>query len=308
MAAQHANAFEALLIDDGFEGEVLPYEPMSRHTTFRIGGPARFYIRAQTLRALSTLVAHCQASAIPWVVVGKGSNLLVSDAGFDGVVIVLGEEFRTIHYDEERSYFVVGGGATLATLVQEAFKRAVAGLEFAVGIPGTVGGAVRMNAGSGKEHIGSRVASVTAFSHGKGLVRYLASDIDWSYRACSIPEDEIVVECEIAVAPALASYIRGKMEGSLNARKKSQPINLPSCGSVFKNPDGAFAGELIEGAGLKGLRNGWAMVSQFHANFIVNAGDASAADVYGLIRIIQAKVFEKYGIQLQPEVKFLGFA
>ena len=308
MGAQHTTALEALLVDDGFEGEVLPSEPLSRHTSYRIGGPARFFVRVATLNALSMLTARCIESGVPWIVIGKGSNLLVADEGFNGVVIVLGDGFRACHFDEEHSCFLVGGGITLASVVQEAFKRAVAGLEFAVGIPGTVGGAVRMNAGSGQEWIGPAILSVTTFSPEGGLRRFKGSDIAWSYRGSSLPANEIVVECEIAVRPAQASYIREKMEAALARRKKSQPLYYPSCGSVFKNPEGAFAGALIEKLGMKGYVVGGAMVSQLHGNFIVNTGNATAADVRTLIGLIQTKVHEAYGIELQPEVKFIGFA
>lgn len=307
MGARHTTALEKLLVDGGFEGEVLPFEPLARHTSYRIGGPARFFVRVATLSALSALVARCAEGEMPWIVMGKGSNLLVSDEGFDGVVIVLGDNFRVCRFDEGRSCFLVGAGTILASLVQEAFKRALAGLEFAVGIPGTLGGAVRMNAGSGQEWIGSAILSVTTFSLEGGLRRFKGSDIAWSYRSCSIPAHEIVVECEIAVESAQPAYIREKMEASLARRKKSQPLYYPSCGSVFKNPEGAFAGALIEGLGMKGHVVGGAMVSQLHGNFIVNTGNATAADVRRLIGLIQAKVRETYGIELQPEVKFIGF-
>ncbi|MCL2889062.1 MAG: UDP-N-acetylmuramate dehydrogenase [Eggerthellaceae bacterium] len=308
MAAQHTSDLEALFADDAFEGEALRGELLSRYTTYRIGGPARFLVRVESLSALSSLVARCEACGLPWSVIGKGSNLLVSDEGFNGVAIVLGGGFRVCRFDEQRSCFVAGAGLALASLVQEAFKRALAGLEFAVGIPGTLGGAIRMNAGSDREWIGSKVYSVTTHSAQKGLSRYLGSDISWGYRTCSLPDDEIVVECEIVLAAALASYIRGKMEASLTKRNKSQPFNQASCGSIFRNPEGFHAAALIEELGLKGQVIGGAAVSQVHANFIVNTGGARAVDVRELIDMIQAKVKEHYGIELQPEVKFLGFA
>lgn len=308
MTARHTSALEALLVDDSFDGDVYPNEPMSRHTTYRIGGPARFFVCVSSLSSLSSLIRTCEASGVDWIALGKGSNLLVSDEGFDGVCVALGRDFKTCRFDEDRSTFSVGGGVPLSTVVQDAFKRGLAGLEFAVGTPGTVGGAVRMNAGSADEWIGSRIVSVTTMSPAHGLKRYAASDIVWSYRSCSIPADEIVLECELLVQSALPSFIRGKMEAALAKRKKSQPLSLPSCGSVFKNPEGHSAGALIDQAGLKGMRIGGAQISDKHANFIVNVGNATARDVRGLIELARTKVKEAYGIELQPEVRFLGFS
>lgn len=308
MTAQHTTALQALLVEGSFDGEVYPFEPMARHTSYRIGGPARFYVQVASLRALTELIEACNTEGTPWLLVGKGSNLLVADEGYDGVVIILGRDFKTLRFDEERSCFIVGAGVSLATVVQEAFKRALAGMEFAVGTPGTIGGAIRMNAGSRDEWIGSRVISVTTFLPGRGLKKYAGHDIAWSYRSSSFSPEEVIIECEIGVESGPAAHIRGKMEALLSKRKKSQPLNQASCGSVFKNPPDASAGALIEAVGLKGHRIGAAMVSPLHANFIVNTGGARASEVIGLIELIQVKVNEVYGIELQPEVRCIGFA
>ena len=308
MTARHTTKLQALLVDSDFEGEVYPLEPMARHTTYRIGGPARFFVQVATLSALKHVIEACEKDEVEWVVVGKGSNLLVSDEGFDGVVITLGHDFKTCRFNEESSHFIVGAGVLLATLVQSAFKSALSGLEFIVGTPGTVGGALRMNAGNREEWIGSRVVSVTTLSPRAGLKRYAGSDITWEYRKTSFPPDEVILECEIAVESTLVSHIRGKMEASLAIRRRSQPLNAASCGSVFKNPPGFSAGALIEEAGFKGVQVGGAIVSDVHANFIVNTGNASAKDVAALIAKIQVKVKETHGIELQPEVKYIGFA
>ena len=295
-------------MDDRFDGDVYPSEPMARHTMYRIGGPARFYVQVASVGALARLVEVCERTGVPWTVVGRGSNLLVADEGFPGVVVTLGRDFRTCRYDEDSQRFCVGAGVPLSSVVQEAFRRSLAGLEFAVGTPGTVGGAVRMNAGSRDEWIGARVASVTTFSPGAGLARRSGDEIAWGYRTSSFQPDEVIVECELSVEPADPFFIRGKMEASLARRKKTQPLTDPSCGSVFRNPEGESAGSLVERAGLKGARLGGAQVSELHANFIVNTGDATARDVKDLIELVQAKVSETYGIELQPEVRFLGFA
>ena len=308
VSARHTTELEALLVDDRFDGDVYPAEPMARHTMYRIGGPARFYVQTASVGALVRLVEVCERTGVPWVVVGRGSNLLVADEGFPGVVVTLGRDFRTCRFDEGAGRFCVGAGVPLSSVVQEAFRRSLAGLEFAVGTPGTVGGALRMNAGSRDEWIGARVASVTTLSPGRGLVRRAGDEIGWDYRASSFAPDEVIVECELSVEPADPFFIRGKMEASLARRKKTQPLTDPSCGSVFRNPLGESAGSLVERAGLKGMRIGGAQVSELHANFIVNTGDATARDVKDLIELVQAKVSETYGIELQPEVRFLGFA
>ena len=212
-----------------------------------------------------------------------------------------------MRYDEEKSRLMLGAGVPLSAAVQEAFRRSLAGLEFAVGTPGSVGGALRMNAGSRDEWLSARVESVTSFSAEGGLVRRHGSEIEWGYRCSSFPADEILVECELNMEPADPFYIRGKMEASLKRRKATQPLRQPSCGSVFKNPEGASAGDLIERAGLKGSAVGGARLSDVHANFIVTTGNATARDVLSLIELVQGKVLEAYGVALKPEVKLLGF-
>lgn len=305
--ARHASDLELLRFEDSFDGEIRLDEPLSKHTSYRIGGPARAYILVNSPAALSAALTACKADECPWVVVGKGSNLLVSDAGFKGAVIVLAGEFRNWKFDEENARVVVGAGTTLSRLVQEVFHRGYSGMEFAVGTPGSVGGAVRMNAGTKDDWIGSRVVSVTAFAPDQGLKRYAPSDIEWAYRSTSFAPDEIIVEVELQLTPALSGNIHDKMRTLLERRKASQPLEYPSCGSVFKNPEGASAGALIDEVGLKGSMCGGAQISEKHANFIVNKNKACASDVLALIKRAQEKVKEHYGIELQPEVKFLGF-
>ena len=305
--ARHAADLELLRFEDSFDGEIRLDEPLSKHTSYRIGGPARAYILVNSPAALSAALTACKADECPWVVVGKGSNLLVSDAGFKGAVIVLAGEFRNWKFDEENARVVVGAGTTLSRLVQEVFHRGYSGMEFAVGTPGSVGGAVRMNAGTKDDWIGSRVVSVTTFAPDQGLNRYAPSDIEWAYRSTSFAPDEIIVEVELQLTPALSGNIHDKMRTLLERRKASQPLEYPSCGSVFKNPEDASAGALIDEVGLKGSMCGGAQISEKHANFIVNKNKACASDVLALIKRAQEKVKEHYGIELQPEVKFLGF-
>lgn len=308
MTARHTSPLEALLVDESFDGDVYPNEPMARHTMYRIGGPARFYVQVGSVGALKSLVEVCEESGVEWTAVGRGSNLLVADEGYRGVVVALGRDFRVCRYDEAAHRFCVGAGVPLSSVVQDAFHRSLAGLEFAVGTPGTIGGALRMNAGSREEWIGERVVSVTTYSSGRGLIRRAGEEVSWGYRTSSFLPDEVIVECELSVEPADPFFIRGKMEASHARRKKTQPLTYPSCGSVFRNPEGESAGALIERAGLKGRSIGGAQVSELHANFIVNTGGATARDVMDLIDLAKRKVYEAYGIELQPEVRFLGFA
>lgn len=304
--AKHA-VLGALAADDTFCGEIRYDEPLSRHTTLKVGGPARVWVRADSLSALAAVLSACRDQNVPWFVMGRGSNLLVSDAGYPGVVVTLGGDFKQWNYDPEAMEFTVGAAASLPRIVQEAFRQGVAGLEFAVGTPGSVGGALRMNAGTRSEWLGSRVVRVTSYKLGTGLVSRQASDVEWGYRYTSFPADEVLVECVLSVNPAEQALIRAKMEEKLTRRKRTQPLDDASCGSVFRNPEGRSAGALIEGAGLSGARVGGARISPKHANFIVNTGGASAADVKALIDQAKQKVKQHYGIELTTEVRFLGF-
>lgn len=307
MSARHASDLELLQFDDTFEGDVRLDEPMARHTTYRIGGPARAFAEVYSVAALRTILDICNSEGLQWCAVGKGSNLLVSDEGYDGVAIALSGDFRKWQFDEESCRVVVGAGTILSRLVQEVFHRGYSGMEFAVGTPGTVGGALRMNAGTKDDWIGSRVVSVTTLRANQGLVRYAAGDIAWNYRSTSFDPDEIIVEVELQLQPSLSGAVHEKMNTLFVRRKESQPLNFPSCGSVFRNPEGHSAGALIDGAGLKGMVHGGAQISEKHANFIVNKDKASAEDVLALIKLAQDKVKERYGVELQTEVRFLGF-
>ena len=285
-------------------GDVRPNEPMRRHTTFRIGGPADIFLTCDTLADLSEAVRACDSEGVPWTVVGKGSNLLVSDDGYRGAILVLGREFK-LHSVQEDT-IKAGAACILAYVVRDAFSKGLGGLEFAVGIPGTVGGALAMNAGSRETWMGSVVESVTLYVPGTGLKRLRGSDITWTYRDSGLARAGVIVETVIRLEEADKAQIREDMERSLDARKKSQPLSVPSAGSVFRNPEGDSAGRLIEAAGLKGTRLGNARVSDVHANFIVNDGGATAADVLGLMHKMRMTVRDTYGIELIPEIRLLG--
>lgn len=309
MCALHASDFELLALDETFDGEIRFDEPMRRHCTYRIGGPVHIWCEVRSVAALGQAIKAIQSDAIPWIALGKGSNILVADEGYPGAIITLSGEFRQWSFEENADRVIVGAGTTLARLVQEVFHRGYSGMEFAVGTPGSVGGALYMNAGTKDDWIGSRVISVTTFSPDAGLVRHMGSDIEWGYRHTSFAPNEIIVECELQLEKAVSGNIHDKMNKLLTRRKETQPLNFPSCGSVFRNPEGHSAGALIDKVGLKGATCGGAQISEKHANFIVNkTGEASARDVMTLIERAQEKVREAYGIQLTTEVKFIGFA
>ncbi|MDY0340463.1 MAG: UDP-N-acetylmuramate dehydrogenase [Coriobacteriia bacterium] len=285
-------------------GEVLRNEPMARHTTYRIGGPAKLFITCDTVADLAEAVHLCDEQGVERVTVGKGSNLLIADTGYPGAIITLGEEFRT--HRVRGSEIETGAACILARVVRDACSHGLGGMEFAVGIPGTVGGAISMNAGTGDTWIGSVASWVTVYLPGEGLTRIHGDEIAWAYRASGLPAGAVVVETMLQLAETDRGTIRSVMDASLERRKRTQPLGAPSAGSVFRNPPGDSAGRLIESAGLKGTRLGGARISMVHANFIVNEGCARAADVLGLVRKVQMTVKDTHGIQLTPEIKLLG--
>lgn len=286
------------------QGEVRSHEPMARHTSYRIGGPADLFITCDTLADLKEALRVLVADGVEWTVVGRGSNLLVGDRGYRGAILALGREFRSHAVDGER--IKAGAACALAYIVQDAFSRSLGGLEFAVGIPGTLGGALVMNAGSRDVWMESVVESVTVLDVSGSLVRLRGSDIAWGYRRSDLPDRGTVVEAVLRLAAAEKAAIRTSMQMSLERRKATQPLGVPSAGSVFANPTGDSAGRLIEEAGFKGFRQGGARVSEVHANFIVNEGGATAEDVARLMATIQTTVRDRYGIELKPEIRFLG--
>jgi UDP-N-acetylmuramate dehydrogenase len=285
-------------------GEVRRSEPMSRHTSFHIGGPADLYVVCDTVADLAETTRVLGEAGVPWTVVGKGTNLLVADAGYRGAIVTLGREFTTHSVEDDR--IKTGAACILAYVVRDAFSRGLGGLEFAVGIPGTVGGALAMNAGSRGVWMGSVAESVTLFVPGSGLERVPGNRVEWGYRSSGLPARGVIVESVLKLSRADSDRIRRDMEASLTRRKATQPLGQPSAGSVFVNPPDDSAGRLIESAGLKGTRCGGARVSEVHANFIVNEGGASARDVIALIDKVRMTVRDTHGIELKPEIRFLG--
>ncbi len=288
----------------GLEGAVRRDEPLARHTTYRIGGPADLFIECDTVHDLAKTLEVLAEEEVESYVLGKGSNVLVSDEGYRGAVLVLGKDFKRHGIEEDR--LRSGAGTILAAVVQDAFSKGLAGLEFAVGVPGTVGGALVMNAGTRDRGIGEVVESVTLLAPGSGLVAFRGPELEWGYRTSELGERGIVVECVLHLERGDVRAIQESMEEGFARRKATQPVGKACAGSVFKNPEGDSAGRLIEACGLKGLRYGGAVISETHANFIVNENGATAAEVMTLIRHARAAVKEEHGIELETEIRFLG--
>lgn len=297
-----------MALSGALDTDVAEHEKLARHTSYRIGGPAELFITCHSYHALRHAVEELERERVPWVVLGRGSNVLVSDEGYAGAVVTLGSEFSRTVIAEDGCTVTVGAGTVLARLVNEAYAKGLSGLEFAVGIPGTVGGAISMDAGTRDEWIGSLVEDVITYKPGEGLRHYRGNEVAWGYRTSSLPRDEIILEATLSLHPAAKTDIRDRMERFLSRRRRTQPQGVASCGSVFRNPPDGSVGKMIEDCGLKGFSVGGACVSDVHANVIVNTGTASAADVMAVIREVYGKVREKYGVELQPEVKFLGFS
>ena len=299
------NAYMAL--SGAVDADIVRDEPLDKHTSYRIGGPCDLFVRAHTLSALVKTVETLDSCGVGWVILGKGSNVLASDEGYRGCVITLGREFSRVSV-QAGGVIVAGAGAALSKLVNDAFKASYAGLECCVGVPGTVGGALWMNAGTRREWIGSAVHDVVSYAPGTGLVRRVAAEIDWGYRTTSLPAGEILLEATFQLTPDSREAIASRTDALLHRRTRTQPTGVLSCGSVFKNPpSGRGAAELIEGLGLKGESCGGARISEKHANFIVSDGHASARDVISLMRTAHDAVLANAGVDLTPEVRFLGF-
>ena len=300
--------FNAVMsLSGAIDTDVSEHERLARHTSYRIGGKASLFITCHSYHALRRAIETLDHEQVPWVIIGRGSNLLVADEGYEGAVVTLGREFSHTVVADDGVTVTTGAGVIFARLVNEMYAKGLSGLEFAMGIPGTVGGAISMNAGTRTEWIGSLVQDVVTYKPGVGMRHYAGSELAWDYRACSLPRDEIVLEVTLRLTPAEKGDIRARMENYLARRRHTQPMGTASCGSVFKNPPEGSVGKMIEDCGLKGFSIGGAEVSQVHGNFIINTGTATASDVVAVIRHVYGKVRETYGIELQPEVKFLGF-
>lgn len=285
--------------------EARKYEPMSKHTSFKIGGNADVYIKVNNLSKLSTILKECQASDVDCMILGNGSNLLVSDDGIRGVVIRLDGDFRKITLLDDTTIFC-GAGATLAYLCKFALNCGLSGLEFAWGIPGTVGGAVFMNAGAYDGEMKDVVHSVSHISPSGEIGRTEKENLNFGYRTSVYRSNNMIITgVTLKLKKGNPDEIRAKMDDYMSRRSTKQPLEYPSAGSVFKRPEGNFAGALIEQCGLKGKTCGGAQVSEKHAGFIINKSNATSKDVRDLIGEIQKTVSEKTGYSLECELIIL---
>lgn len=280
-------------------------EPMERHTTFRVGGPADCLVELENTEQLKKIQQYLYAIEMPFMVLGNGSNLLVSDNGYEGIVLQIGNRMSDVQV--QGNSVIAQAGAPLAKIARVAMEHGLTGLEFASGIPGTVGGGVVMNAGAYGGEMSQVITRVTVLNKNGELLELDNETMEFGYRNSIIKHQPFVVtEVTFELKPGDAQQIKATME-ELNAkRREKQPLEYPSAGSTFKRPEGYFAGELIMNAGLRGKQVGGAQVSEKHCGFVINKENATATDIMQLIHEIQATVEEKYDVKLEPEVIFLG--
>lgn len=296
--------FDMLAAERFPDMEILREEPMDRHTTFRIGGPARRFVRPGTASGCAGLLELAEEEGWPALVIGSGSNLLAADGGIDALVVHTGR-LDALKRTGERT-IRAGAGAPLARLASFARQEELGGLAFAHGIPGSVGGAVCMNAGAYGGEMKQVLAGVTAWFPGEGVSHLKPEELELGYRRSVFSGRRgAVLEAEFLLEHEDGGEIAARMEELDRRRREKQPLSYPSAGSTFKRPEGHFAGTLIEQCGLKGTQIGGARVSEKHAGFIVNAGGATCGDVLALIRHVQETVYARTGVRLEPEVKIV---
>ncbi len=279
----------------------LENEPLSRHTSFKIGGEAELFLNVDNIEQLKAVMKACDDNYIPLFVLGKGSNLLISDDGMKGVVLTLDGDFKDISIEENK--VTCGAGVNLAKLCTFALSKSLSGLEFAYGIPGSVGGAAYMNAGAYGGEMKDVITSVTHITKDGEVKTLLASQLDLSYRHSVYKDtDDIILFVTFELSVDNAEDIKARMDDFMTRRKTKQPLEFPSAGSVFKRPEGNYAGTLIEKCGLKGKTIGGAQVSEKHAGFIINIGGATCDDVLELVKFVQDTVKKETGYFLEREI------
>ena len=287
------------------EENILFEEPMCRHTTFKVGGPAGCLVRISEPRQLQAIIPYLREVDIPYFVLGNGSNLLVGDKGYNGVVLQIGGNLNQITV--EGTTIKAGAGALMSQVAKKALEEGLTGFEFASGIPGTIGGGVVMNAGAYDGEMKQVVTSVTVMNETGEILELDNEGMEFGYRNSIIKNRPFVVlEVELKLQEGNSEEIKAKMDDLSKRRREKQPLEFPSAGSTFKRPEGYFAGKLIMDAGLRGYSIGGAKVSDKHCGFVINAGNATAADVAEVIQEVQEKVKEKFGVTLEKEVIFLG--
>lgn len=298
------NLYEKLCAAVG-EENVYADEPMSRHTTFRIGGPADWFVTPADKEETGRIIQVCKQESIPYYVIGNGSNLLVGDKGYRGVIIQISRRMNKIDTDGE--YMTVQAGALLSKMAAAALEAGLTGAEFASGIPGTLGGAVRMNAGAYGGEMRQILKSADVLTP-EGEIRTIpVEEMGMAYRTSIVSRmDYIVLGAVLHLKKGDKAQIRALMDELKEKRVAKQPLEYGSAGSTFKRPEGYFAGKLIQDAGLRGFRVGDAQVSEKHCGFVINRGNATAAEVMELMKQVADRVEEKFGVRLEPEVKRIG--
>jgi UDP-N-acetylmuramate dehydrogenase len=283
-------------------------EPLARYTSIKIGGAADYFVEVDNGAALAGLLTALRRHGVPFCLVGNGSNLLISDEGIRGAVVHLSGEFKRVEWREEGDtvWGQVGAATALTQLVRQAARHGYAGVEFAEGIPGTVGGALVMNAGAYGSEFEKIVEQLEGTTSQGEPMRFRRSELNFTYRDSHLPPNTIVTRVHLQLSREPADVVNSRIRELVAKRKSSQPSGYPNCGSVFRNPPGDFAGRLIEAAGLKGKKIGRSQISERHANFIVNLGGAKAEEVRGLMALAHAEVKRQFGIELVPEVRLLG--
>ena len=290
-----------------YDCRIAEQAPLSDATTFKVGGPADLLIDLPNATAVAAAIKTCRAENIPYFFIGNGSNLVFGDKGFRGAVLRLMEEEPVLQPELGEGVLYAPAGMQLKTLCQFVRDRSLSGLEFAFGIPGTVGGAVYMNAGAYDGEMAQVVVSADCVTADGTLRTVTAEDLNMTYRHTALMErDLIVVGVTLQLTPGDYDAIAATMKDLMARRRDKQPLEYPSAGSFFKRPEGYFAGKLIQDAGLKGFTVGGAQVSEKHAGFVVNRGGATAADLVELRNQVQEKVFAEFGVRLEPEVRFVG--
>jgi UDP-N-acetylmuramate dehydrogenase len=295
------NELSGIITDEQIKLE----EPMKNHTTFRIGGPAEIFVTPGSIGEVRDIIAVCRKQAVPYYVMGNGSNLLVSDRGYEGVIIQIFKEMNEIRIEGDT--VAAQAGALLSAIANRALEEGLAGFEFASGIPGTLGGACIMNAGAYGGEMKDVVREVTLLTP-EGEIRDVPGEqMEFGYRtSMAARTGAVILAARIRLRRGDQEAIRARMEELREKRVSKQPLEYPSAGSTFKRPEGYFAGKLIQDAGLRGFTVGKAQVSEKHCGFVVNKGQATAADVAELMRRVSDKVEEQFGVRLEPEVKRLG--
>ena len=294
----------ARVLDRVVPGRARADEPLARHTSFRIGGPADVLVGPDTAEELAGIVRTASAAGVPVTMLGGGSNMLVGDGGIRGVIVKLGRGFRRVAWDE--LCVEAGAAVQLGRLSRDAVARGLAGLEYAEGIPGTVGGALFMNAGAYGGEMSGSVDAVCGVDVTGTVQRLSREALAFTYRRTTLPAGFVVTSVRFRLRLETAHAVQTRLDAARARRTASQPHGWANAGSIFKNPRGDYAGRLVETVGLKGVRIGGARISEQHGNFIVNEGDARAADVQALMQQAQRVVWEERGVWLEPEVRLVG--